>query len=120
MQTFLLELYKYGFTKMHVHELEFAAALSERPEASSFARWQALRGGKAVMTMAGLNIELEFDVVRELLLLLDGTRRIDELTEVLASQLTAPLSEREAMLEHLPEMINQNLTKMAEWGLLVG
>ena len=120
MQTFLLELYKYGFTKMHVHELEFAAALSERPEASSFARWQALRGGKAVMTMAGLNIELEFDVVRELLLLLDGTRRIDELTEVLASQLTAPLSEREAMLDHLPEMINQNLTKMAEWGLLVG
>jgi hypothetical protein len=52
--------------------------------------------------------------------LLDGTRRIDELTEVLASQLTAPLSEREAMLDHLPEMINQNLTKMAEWGLLVG
>ncbi|MGI8811842.1 MAG: methyltransferase regulatory domain-containing protein [Pyrinomonadaceae bacterium] len=116
---FIFELFKAGFIKLHVHENTFTRSVGDFPEASRFARWQIERGCGSISSLAGVNISPEFDAVRALILLLDGTRDRSMLAKDMIKTVTAPFSEREDFEKKLPEMIDANLTKMAEWGLLL-
>lgn len=119
MQTFLFELFRNGFIRMQAQRYEFVSGVSERPEVSRFARWQIQRGFQSVTTFAGVNVEPEFPAVRQMMVLLDGTRDRTDLLKELQERIAVPFSEREAFHQYLPTMIEENLAKMAEWGLLV-
>ncbi|MEP7214466.1 MAG: class I SAM-dependent methyltransferase [Acidobacteriota bacterium] len=118
-QEFLYELFRNGFIRLHVHRFNFSASVSERPEASAFARWQVERGSRSVATMAGVNIDVELEVVREMICLSDGSRSVQQLADELYRRVAVPFSERDNFLKYSPKMIDDNLRKMAEWGLLV-
>ncbi|MBK6748574.1 MAG: class I SAM-dependent methyltransferase [Acidobacteria bacterium] len=115
---FLIQLYGAGFVKFHKHTPNFAHGASEFPTASKFARWQISRGSKSVTTLSGLNLEPEFEAVRTLISLLDGTRDRTMLFNEMKEMFDVPSDQRSAFEAQLPEMIGSNLTKLAESGLL--
>ena len=119
LQKFILELFRNGFIKLHSHRFEFASDLGEKPEVNKIARWQAEGGSDSVVSMAGINIGVESDAVRKMILLLDGSRTARDVEDELVRTLDVPFSERHAFHLGLPQMIKENLRKMAEWGLLV-
>ena len=115
---FLIQLYRAGFVKFHRHTPNFAREASEFPIASKFARWQISRGSKSVTTLCGLNLEPEFEAVRTLISLLDGTRDRTMLFNEMKAMFDVPADQIDAFEAQLPEMIESNLTKLAESGLL--
>lgn len=117
--SFLIQLYSAGFVKFHRHTPAFAFKASEFPVANAFARWQISRGSKSVTTLSGLNLEPEFEAVRTLISLLDGTKDRSMLFKIMKGMFDVPASERVAFEQNLPEMIESNLEKLAESGLLV-
>ena len=116
---YLIQLYGAGFVKFHRHTPEFAIEASEFPIASAFARWQVSNGSKSVTTLSGLNLEPEFEAVRTLISLLDGTRDRTALFNEMKDMFDVPSDQRAAFEANLPEMIESNLAKLAESGLLV-
>lgn len=116
---FLLQLYTAGFVKLHRHTPAFATEANEFPTASAFARWQISRGSKSVTTLSGLNLEPEFEAVRSLISLLDGTRDRTALFNEMKDMFDVSAADRKAFEENLPAMIDSNLAKLAESGLLV-
>ena len=115
---FLIRLYTDGFVKFHRHMPEFASTAGEFPISSAFARWQISRGSKSVTTLSGLNLEPEFEAVRSLISLLDGTRDRSALFSEMKEMFDVPAADRRAFEQNLPNMIESNLTKLAESGLL--
>lgn len=115
---FLIQLYGAGFVKFRRHTPHFAYEASEFPTASKFARWQISRGSKSVTTLSGLNLEPEFEAVRTLISLLDGTRDRAMLFNEMKDMFEVPADQRKAFEAQLPEMIESNLAKLAESGLL--
>lgn len=116
---FLIQLYTAGFVKLHLHTPEFAHEVSEYPTASLFARWQVSRGSKSVTTMSGLNLAPEFEAVRVLISLLDGTRDRNALFNEMKEMFDVPDDQHAAFESNLPDMIDSNLAKLAESGLLI-
>lgn len=116
---FLIQLYTAGFVKFRRHTPDFATEAGEFPMASTFARWQISRGSKSVTTLSGLNLEPEFEAVRSLISLLDGTRDRAALFSEMKEMFDVPAADRKAFEENLPAMIESNLAKLAESGLLV-
>lgn len=116
---FLIQLYGAGFVKLHRHTPDFAYEVSEFPTASAFARWQISRGSKSVTTLSGLNLEPEFEAVRTLISLLDGTRDKNALFSEMKELFEVPEEQRKALEDQLPHMIDSNLTKLSESGLLI-
>ncbi len=116
---FLIQLYTAGFVKFHRHTPKFATEASEFPTASLFARWQISKGSKSVTTLSGLNLEPEFEAVRSLISLLDGTRDRSELFNEMKEMFDVPNDQRAAFEENLPHMLESNLAKLAESGLLI-
>ena len=116
---YLIQLYGAGFVKFHRHTPDFAIEASEFPIASAFARWQVSNDSKSVTTLSGLNLEPEFEAVRTLISLLDGTRDRQALFNEMKNMFDVPSEQRAAFEANLPEMIESNLAKLAESGLLV-
>lgn len=116
---FLIQLYTAGFVRLHLHTPKFAFEAGEYPTASSFARWQISRGSKSVATLNGLNLEPEFEAVRTLISLLDGTRDRAALFNEMKNMFEVPDDQRVAFEANLPDMIDSNLAKLAESGLLI-
>jgi methyltransferase-like protein/2-polyprenyl-3-methyl-5-hydroxy-6-metoxy-1,4-benzoquinol methylase len=110
--TILFQLFGAGFIKLHVFEPNFTTKISDSPKVGSFARWQA-KGGETVTTLTGLSLSLEDDLVRKLLLLLDGKH---DKKSILAEL------RKDKKLKHinnLPQLYDNNLSQMAKNGLLV-
>jgi len=116
---FFIQLYGAGFVKFHRHTPDFAYEVGEFPTASAFARWQISRSSKSVTTLSGLNLEPEFEAVRVLISLLDGTRDKNALVSEMKEIFEVPDEQRKAFENQLPQMIDSNLAKLAESGLLI-
>lgn len=117
---YFTQLYMAGFLKAHCLEQQFFTEISERPEASRFARYQIERGSNAVATLTGLNLEIKDPAIGRLLYLADGTRDIDDLTQSMlefAAEFNA-----EEMLDpgEMKASVLNNLQAFADAGLLVG
>lgn len=117
--SYFLQLFGAGFVKLHKFMPEFTTVVGDFPEASAFARWQISRGSESVTTLMGLNLKPEYDAVRVLISLLDGTRDRLALVKGMKKMIEVVENEKEAFENALPEMIESNLSKIAEAGLLI-
>ena len=115
---FLLQMFDAGFVKFQVYEPKFATEISEFPEASAFARRQAADDSDSVTTLTGTNLKIEDDLVRMLLILLDGTRN----REALAAEILARFEgDNKSVFEReLPDLLESTLSRIAKSGLLIG
>jgi hypothetical protein len=69
----VLACFACGIVQLHVRRPEFARTVSERPRASSVARFQAARG-TYVTSLCHRAVNIEDDVARRLLIAADGSR----------------------------------------------
>lgn len=98
------------FVQFHVHDFACARSPSERPTANRLARYQA-RDSNRVTNVRHALVELD-EPGRQLLLLLDGTRTVDELAHDLAQQPGLPPT------SELVHVIPVRLAWMAKMGVL--
>ena len=125
----LLATYAAGLVELHVHVPEFVMEVSERPLASPLARWQA-RESRMVTNLRHATIQLEGELVRHLLVLLDGTRdRAALLRDLAAAAAADPAALQEAgglpndggdLGQVLAGGLEANLQKVAQLALLLG
>ena len=125
----LLRSFAAGITELHVWSPNFVTVVSERPLASPVARHQNRRT-KRITTLRHTGLELDDELNRNLLELLDGTRDFAALVEALAAvvqggkatlqangeRVTDPAKIREMIAEQLPSA----LKGLARSAVLVG
>jgi methyltransferase-like protein len=119
MSAYLVQLFQAGFVKFHKFRPVLPAAASERPEASSLARWQISIGSDTVTTLYGTSLEAKDLIFRELLTQLDGTRGRNEIAEAVRNSFSVPPEKRERFEADLPMIIDDGLARFAGLGLLI-
>ena len=85
----LIAAFQMGVVTVRLDPPQFALLPGERPVVSPLARAQLLAGRSSVTSLRSRVIELEQRVLREMLLLLDGTRNRDALLSALAHAMSA-------------------------------
>jgi methyltransferase-like protein len=111
--SFLQQLFYSGFISLHKFQPEIVNNVSPRPVASDFARRQVKLGSETVMTPIGTSIKLDDKLAAELVLLLDGTRELESLTEEMRKRTADTQTDQE------PAEILPALERLAKLGLLV-
>jgi hypothetical protein len=101
-----------GAITLHVHTPSVALRPAEKPTASAVVRAQ-LQAGSLVTNLHHESIQIDHEVGRQLLLLLDGTRGRAELLQQLGDSLGQDAAERERALEGC-------LDQLAKLALLIG
>lgn len=127
LESMLLKMYAGDLVELHYHAPALALAASERPVSSPLARWQ-LREGNIVTNLHHSSIQVD-DVLKNLILLLDGTRDRHSLLrdlrerivsgEMIMEQGDQAVNGAEKALEILAQGLEGNLEKMARLALLV-
>lgn len=108
----LLGLAAPNLLELRAHEVCLSAGVSARPTASLLARLQA-EEGSLITTLLHLHVELEDELGRKFLTLLDGTRTREALADAIAP--ADPSAPREAVLQS----VDENLAKFYRMGLLI-
>jgi hypothetical protein len=118
----LLKAYSAGVVELHMFAPKFAATPGDRPLAYPLARQQAL-AGSIITTLFHNNIKLEDDLGRQLLILLDGKRDraslLRELLRIIEADETSAASEKEELLDSMPQELEEKLCQLAKLGLLL-
>jgi SAM-dependent methyltransferase len=104
----LLKIYASGLVELHAAPSRFTLEASQRPRAFALARLQA-EGDSLVTTLRHTSVELDDDLGRRLVTLLDGTRDRAALLKELASESSEPLR---------AEDLERSLTGLAHLALL--
>jgi methyltransferase-like protein/2-polyprenyl-3-methyl-5-hydroxy-6-metoxy-1,4-benzoquinol methylase len=117
---FLLQMFEAGFIALDRFQAKFASSPGDFPESTLFGKWQVLRGSDNVTTLTGMNMELDNDLIKFLILLLDGNRNREMLFAEVLERAEVPEGMREDYEKALPGLIEQNLTRLAQSGMLVG
>lgn len=89
LREILFSLVAAGRALPHVYDFPCEEGVSSRPRASRLARFQA-RDSRVVVNLCHREVELD-EIGRQLLLLLDGTRSMEELARTLAAASSAPV-----------------------------
>ena len=110
----LLSLYARDLVEIHSARWEFSTTVSAQPRASPYVRWLAERGAPVVNAALG-TFFLPTPLLRRLVMLLDGTRSLDDLLEALAAQ--TPPAEQEGLTV---ENLRRRLQLLADNALLTG
>ena len=108
----LLGLAAPNLVDLRAHQAPIAAGVSARPAASLLARIQA-EEGSLITTLLHVHVEMEDELGRKFLRLLDGTRNPEMLAEAIASGDTPPARER------VLKDVNENLAKFYRMALLI-
>ncbi len=108
----LFRLYGANFVKLRTIAPRFTPDISDHPKVSDFARWQARRG-QTVTTLSGLNFSLENDLIRQMLVLLDGENSPESVLNKLKM-----MSDQESAAD-IDELFKENLLQIAKSGLLI-
>ena len=122
---FLLQTYGTGVLAFHCHAPACAARAGARPDAFPPARWRVQHGHDSAPTAFHHTVQLEDEIGRQLLLLLDGTRDraalVDELVRFLKSKnALAQAGQDEAQArQRVADELEKNLAALARLGLLV-
>jgi len=124
----LLRIYGTGLIELSTRAPDFVVEVSERPVASPLARFQVERG-LAVANLRHVEVDIEDEIGRELLKLLDGTRNHDALLEDLTAAVSAkkilltkestPVEDLDGIRSVLNRDLQTNLQKLAKFALLV-
>lgn len=124
----LLHTYATGMLELFPRAPDYTTQVSEHPSASPLARWQIARG-PIVTNLRHINVEVEDELGRQLLALLDGTRN----REAILADLHAIVGSGRALLRENDEPVHdparardllangleKNLEKLAQLALLV-
>jgi len=122
---FLSQLYSAGVVDFRTWMPPIAREVSERPTTSPVVRWQA-QHGHSVTSLFHMTVEVEDEVGRSLLAWLDGTLDRKGLLEKLWDYLKAKKAlivsngDEAAAQRDVELNLDQNLRKLARWGLLMG
>lgn len=116
----LMQLYKAEAVMLDRFEVNAVFEARERPVASRFARWQISRGIKRITTLAGMNTVIDEDLIKLVMLLLDGSRDRAMLMEGILERVTVPDDKRAAFENDLPKTLESILDHLAKCGLLEG
>ena len=124
----LLRIYGTGVLELYTRAPDYVVEVSECPVASPLARFQVERG-LAVANLRHVEVEIEDEIGRELLKLLDGTRNRDSLLEDLAAAVSSkklllteagrPEEDLDEIRKVLSKDLAANLQKLAKLALLV-
>lgn len=122
----LLQIFGSDLVELHLHEPKFAAQPSEKPLVSPIARLQA-QNNDLVSTLRQNAIGIQDDVIRNLLILLDGTRTRRDVTREIKRRIENGKinfkfdsnAEKREFLSNLPVIIEENLQAMAKLALFV-
>jgi SAM-dependent methyltransferase len=120
LQTLLRVLFNAacsGQVEFYRYPVDCTTVISERPKASLLSRKQA-ETGTLITSLRHEQVRLEDERVRRFLLLVDGTRNIDELVADLRHE-TADLPLSEGQPPITPETIKMHLEVLAKLGLLL-
>jgi hypothetical protein len=127
LMNILFRLVRAGPVMLHLYPPRLTTTIGDRPQASLLARKQAAVG-MAITTLRHNTVWLEDEIVRRFLVLVDGTRTLDQLVRDLNAALAAEPVEMSADAEGAggkgrAEMtrndVERNLASMARLGLLV-
>ena len=105
--------------KLHVFQPEAVQEASETPRINDLARWQIKEETDSVTTLFAINIEIDDEVSRKLLQLLDGTRDrrrlLDELKEFIETN--DAIEDKRELLGNLENWLAESLSQLARLGL---
>lgn len=124
----LLKSFGAGVVELQVHEPTFSVEAGLFPLASPLARFQAQKGN-VVTSLLHHSLRLGDHLALQLLQLLDSTRDretlIRELSSVVKANMGGPeteqlsAAEKEALLQAIPEELDQKLAELGRLGLLL-
>ncbi|MGQ0542162.1 MAG: methyltransferase regulatory domain-containing protein [Blastocatellia bacterium] len=117
--SFLFEMFRAGMLKIHLWQPEFSFDPGELPHASEFARWQAERGSQSVTTLTGMNLKLENELVRHVILAADGKSDRGAMEKAIHERVSVPENQKANFARELPELIEFSLNDMALSGLIL-
>ncbi len=106
-----------GYVRLHLHPPAITTSVGERPEASLVARKQAATS-RLITNLQHAGVLLEDERVRTLLMLVDGTRDIDDLVaDLKASNAGTPTGPDDKPVDR--QTVEQHLKMLADLALLV-
>jgi SAM-dependent methyltransferase len=112
----LFRAFSVGQFELHLFPPHLTTTIAERPQASPLARRLA-ESTLAVTNLRHRSVSMKDETVRRFLMLVDGTRTVDELVSDLNATLNA---QGEGARDNVPrEAVQQNLGLLAKLGLLV-
>jgi SAM-dependent methyltransferase len=112
----LFRAFSVGQFELHLFPPHLTTTIAERPQASPLARRQA-ESGLAVTNLRHRSVSMKDETVRRFLMLVDGTRTVDELVSDLNAALEAQGHSASGSVAR--EAVEQNLGLLAKLGLLV-
>src|SRR5690606_37286494 len=115
---YLSMMFRAEFITAHSCEPKFSETITERPNASEFARHQIESGSGFVTTLAEANLDIENPLVGAVLRLCDGTRTNELIAAELKEMVNVPGDQFEDFAAALPAMIDDILAEFASNGLL--
>ena len=115
----LLDMFHKGFVYLHMFRPPFIGEAGEFPKSSEFVRWQLLHKSQNLTTLSGMNLKPDSDLMRLLLILLDGTRDRAALVSEAARRIEVDDAQKSALLTQLPITIEDKLMEFAKLGLLL-
>ena len=118
----LLAAYATGLIEFHVHQAFGEGLDRQRPILSPLVRFQLLRGQEVVASLRHTGSRIDVPIVREMLLLLDGTRDVGDVSAELgrridAGELTVPAG---AVRDNLAADLEKGIQDARTEGLLPG
>ena len=128
LSTILLSIYGTGLLELYPRAPDYVAKAGEYPEASLLVRTQVERA-TTVTNLRHATIDVEDEVGRQLLRLLDGSRNRSQIVEDLTQAIIAgdflrgetgePIRDRAKVREIMVEGLERNLQRLADVALLV-
>ncbi len=119
-KAYIFQLFSAGFVRLRKYQPAFKIEVGSFPQASAFARWQIENGGSSVTILTGANLTPENEASRALITLLDGTRDRGQIVEAMKEMFDVPDAERTDFETGLASLIEAELNKFANAGLLTG
>lgn len=116
---FAAELFRSNILEAGCFQPAMAEAISDRPCAFEFARWQAERGWNYVTNVYGKSFQLENDLIRALIVCLDGSNAVVEIPENIVGLIQVSKQDQDRLQGMLPGLIDQGLEQLWRMALLV-
>jgi methyltransferase-like protein len=113
--TILLQTYEAGVIELHAYQPRFTVTISDYPVASPLARWQLANGQRTVTNLCHESIQVDDEMSRQLLVLLDGKHDREALRNELPQ---APVDGLEANADPAADM-ELRLQEIAQRALLI-
>lgn len=115
----LFEMFQSGLVYLHRFRPQFATEPGEFPKASAFVQWQLRHKAENLTTLSGMNLKPDNDLMRLLILLLDGSRDRAALVTETAARIEFDEAKKAELTAQLPVTIENKLAELAKLGLLL-